>query len=103
MVSWPEELNRREAAVRQEIDELRDQIEELTGHLADREVVLSRLEIARETRTEILSGDETVMVAPERFRTQPARSGQTPTPSADCASASPACGCAIRAPAAWRT
>lgn len=63
MVSWLEELDRREAAVRGEIAELRDQIEELTSRLAEREDVLSRLQITRETMTEILSGDETVSVA----------------------------------------
>jgi hypothetical protein len=63
MVSWLEELDRREAAARGEIAELRDRIEELTRRLAEREVALSRLEITRETMTEILSGDETVSVA----------------------------------------
>lgn len=63
MVSWLEELDRREAAAREEIAELRDQIEELTRRLAEREDVLSRLQITRETMTEILSGNETVSVA----------------------------------------
>jgi hypothetical protein len=63
MVSWLEELDRRESAARVEIAELRDQIEELTRRLAEREGVLSRLQITRETMTEILSGDETVSVA----------------------------------------
>jgi hypothetical protein len=63
MVSWLEELDRREAASREEITELRDQIKELTSRLAEREDVLSRLQITRETMTEILSGDETVSVA----------------------------------------
>lgn len=63
MVSWLDELDRREAAARQEVAELRDQIEELTSRLAEREDVLSRLQITRETMTEILSGsDETVSV-----------------------------------------
>lgn len=60
MVSWLEELDRREAAAREEIAELLAQIEELTRRLAGREEVLSRLMITRETMTEILSGDETV-------------------------------------------
>ncbi|OEJ28967.1 hypothetical protein AS594_35650 [Streptomyces agglomeratus] len=60
MVSWLEELERREAAAREKIGELRTRIEELDGHLAEREMVLSRLEITRETMTEILYGDETV-------------------------------------------
>ncbi|MEU7061916.1 hypothetical protein [Streptomyces sp. NPDC046197] len=55
MVSWLEELERREAAAREKVDELRARIEELTGHLAEQESVLSRLEITRETMTEILS------------------------------------------------
>ena len=63
MVSWLEELDRREAAARKKIVELRDQIEELSRRLAEREDVLSRLQITRETMTEILSGDETVSVA----------------------------------------
>ncbi|MDF2269264.1 hypothetical protein P2Q00_28050 [Streptomyces coacervatus] len=62
MVSWLEELDRRAAAAREEIAELRDRIGELTRRLAEREEVLSRLEITRETMTEILSGDETVTV-----------------------------------------
>lgn len=60
MVSWLEELDRREAAAREEISEPCDRIEVLTGHLAEQEEVLSRLEITRETMTEILSGDEAV-------------------------------------------
>ncbi|MES5824658.1 hypothetical protein [Streptomyces sp. RG80] len=48
---------------REEIAELRVRIEELTARLAEREEVLSRLEITRETMTEILSGDETVTIA----------------------------------------
>ncbi|MFI1106146.1 hypothetical protein [Streptomyces melanogenes] len=60
MVSWLEELDRREAAAREEIAELRLQIDELTRRLAGREEVLSRLVITRETMTEILSGDGTV-------------------------------------------
>ncbi|WP_280883506.1 hypothetical protein [Streptomyces pseudovenezuelae] len=55
-----EELERREAAAGEEIGELRAEIEELTGCLAEEESVLSRLEITRETMTEILSGDEMV-------------------------------------------
>ncbi|MFJ3799985.1 hypothetical protein ACIPSJ_27350 [Streptomyces sp. NPDC090088] len=62
MASWLEELDRREAAAREEIAGLRDQIEELTRRLAEREDVLSRLQITRETMTEILSGGETVSV-----------------------------------------
>jgi chromosome segregation ATPase len=57
MVSWLEEIERREAAARAEISELRSRMEELAGRLAEREAVLSRLEITRETMTEILSGN----------------------------------------------
>ncbi|MFE4969018.1 hypothetical protein [Streptomyces sp. NPDC056660] len=53
MVSWLEELERREAAAREEIAELRDRIEELSLGLVEREKVLTRLEITRETMTEI--------------------------------------------------
>ncbi|MFE3493840.1 hypothetical protein ACFXOS_12125 [Streptomyces sp. NPDC059175] len=63
MVSWLEELDRRDAAARVEIAELRHQIAELSRRLAEREDVLSRLQITRETMTEILSGGETVSVA----------------------------------------
>ncbi|WP_405639058.1 hypothetical protein [Streptomyces sp. NBC_00019] len=57
MVSWLEELERREAGARARISELRGQINELAGQLAEQEAVVSRLEITRETMTEILSGD----------------------------------------------
>lgn len=57
MVSWLEELERREARVRERISELRGQIAELTVRLAEQEAAVSRLEITRETMTEILAGD----------------------------------------------
>jgi hypothetical protein len=57
MVSWLEELERREARAREQISELRGQIEELMARLAEQEAAVSRLEITRETMTEILSGD----------------------------------------------
>ncbi|MEU5323439.1 hypothetical protein AB0G67_42815 [Streptomyces sp. NPDC021056] len=60
MVSWLEELDRREAAAREEIAELRAQIVELTRRLAGREEVLSRLVITRETMTEILTWEDHV-------------------------------------------
>lgn len=63
MASWLEELDRREAAAREEIAELRGRIEELLRRLAEQEEVLSRLQITRETMTEILSGEEAVSVA----------------------------------------
>jgi hypothetical protein len=63
MVSWLEEIERRETAARAEISELRSRMEELAGRLAEREAVLSRLEITRETMTEILSGEGAVTVS----------------------------------------
>ncbi len=58
MASWLEKLERREAAAREQIDELRARIEELSGRLAEQETVLSRLEITRETMTELLDDGE---------------------------------------------
>ncbi|MFD7015352.1 hypothetical protein [Streptomyces sp. NPDC059928] len=57
MVSWLEELQRREARARERISELQGRIEELTGQLAEQQSVVFRLEITRETMSEILSGD----------------------------------------------
>ena len=56
MASLIEELQRREAAARHEVDELRGEIARLTERLARAEERLSRLEITRETVTEILGG-----------------------------------------------
>jgi transcriptional regulator with XRE-family HTH domain len=56
MGSLIEELQRREAAARQEVDELRGEIARLTERLARAGERLSRLEITRETVAEILSG-----------------------------------------------
>jgi hypothetical protein len=50
------ELRRREAAARQEVDELRGETARLTERLARAEERLSRLGIARETVAEILGG-----------------------------------------------
>ncbi|WP_438296152.1 hypothetical protein [Streptomyces sp. HUAS TT7] len=60
MVSWLEEIERREAAARERIDELQARIAELSESLTEQEAVLSRLEITRETMSEILSGGEAV-------------------------------------------
>ena len=49
MSSLIEELQRREAAARQEVDELRGEIARLNERLARAEERLSRLEITRET------------------------------------------------------
>ena len=54
MASLIEELQRREAAARHEVDELRGEIARLNERLARAEERLSRLEITRETVTEIL-------------------------------------------------
>jgi hypothetical protein len=56
MGSLIEELRRREAAARQEADELRGEIARLNERLARAEERLSRLEITRETVAEILGG-----------------------------------------------
>jgi hypothetical protein len=56
MGSLIEELQRREAAARQEVDELRGEIARLNDRLARAGERLSRLEITRETVTEILGG-----------------------------------------------
>ncbi|MEV0641302.1 hypothetical protein AB0I77_41545 [Streptomyces sp. NPDC050619] len=60
MVSWLEELERREAAARHRIAELRGQIEELKALLVEEEGVVPRLEITRETMPEVLSADDAV-------------------------------------------
>lgn len=60
MASWLEEIERREAAARERIGELRARMTELSESLAEQEIVLSRLEITRETMTEILADDATV-------------------------------------------
>src|SRR6266849_6341000 len=57
MGSLIEELQRREAAARQEVDELRGEIAQLNDGLARAEERLSRLEITRETVAEILGAE----------------------------------------------
>jgi len=56
MASLIEELQRREAAARQEVDELRGEIARLGERLARAEERLSRLEVTRETVAGILGG-----------------------------------------------
>lgn len=56
MGSLIEELQRREAAARREVDELRGEIAQLNERLTQAEEKLSRLEITRETVAEILGG-----------------------------------------------
>lgn len=72
MVSWVEELERRETAVRDRIPELRGQIEELTDLLIEQEGVVSRLEITRETMSEIFT-------APHRHSNRLERSSERPS------------------------
>jgi hypothetical protein len=56
MGSLIDELQRREAAAREEAEELRGRIAQLTGRLAQADERLSRLMIARETVEEVLNG-----------------------------------------------
>jgi uncharacterized protein involved in exopolysaccharide biosynthesis len=56
MASLIEELRRREAEARQEVDKLRGEIARLHERLVRAEERLSRLEITRETVAEILGG-----------------------------------------------
>jgi hypothetical protein len=56
MGSLTDELQRREVAVREEADELRGRIAQLTESLAQVEERLSRLMITRETVDEVLNG-----------------------------------------------
>lgn len=71
MGSLIDELQRREAAAREEAEELRGQIAQLTARLAGAEERLSRLVVARETVDEVLSetGPEAMPeeTAPSRF------------------------------------
>ncbi len=60
MGSLIEELQRREAAARQEVDELRGEIARLNDRLARAEERLSRLEITRETVAEILGAERPI-------------------------------------------
>jgi hypothetical protein len=66
MASLIEELRRREAAARREVDELRGEIARLSERLARAEERLARLEITRETVAEILGGAGTAEAAAER-------------------------------------
>jgi cell division septum initiation protein DivIVA len=79
MGSLIDELQRREAAAREEAEELRGQIAELTERLAGAEERLSRLVITRETVDEVLSeaGAEASPAA-VADGTVPPRSGHLP-------------------------
>ncbi|MFF2554851.1 hypothetical protein ACFVUS_27875 [Nocardia sp. NPDC058058] len=63
MVSWRDELARRETAAAEQVEHLRRQIAELTEQLVVAEQMLSKLVITRETMTEILT--ETDIAGPE--------------------------------------
>jgi hypothetical protein len=79
MGSLIDELRRREAVAREEAEELRGQIAQLTERLAEAEDRLSRLVIARETVDEVLSeaGPQASPAAvPEE--TGPSRPGHLP-------------------------
>src|SRR5215472_9717112 len=80
MASLIEELRRREAAARQEADELRGEIARLTERLARAEERLSRLEITRETVAEILGGAGTGEAAAGR-EAEPAEADPAPSGS----------------------
>ncbi|WP_067479803.1 hypothetical protein [Nocardia amamiensis] len=54
MGSWLDELGRREADARQRAQGLRERIAELSQQLATEELLLSRLQVTRETMVEIL-------------------------------------------------
>jgi hypothetical protein len=76
MGSLVDELQRREAAAREEAEELRGRIAQLAECLAGAEERLSRLVIARETVDEVLSGsgpDASLVAMPEE--TVPSRLG----------------------------
>jgi hypothetical protein len=78
MGSLIDELQRREAAARQEAEELRERIAQLTERLAQAEGRLSRLVITRETVDEVLSapGAEAVPAAVPADGVAPSRSGR---------------------------
>jgi hypothetical protein len=75
MGSLIDELQRREAAAREEAEELRGRIAQLAERLAQADERLSRLVIARETVEEVLSGaDSEAAVTPDGAG--PSRSGR---------------------------
>jgi len=75
MASLIEELRRREAAARQEVDELRGEIARLGERLARAEERLSRLEVTRETVAEILGGVGTGTDEPAAGAADPSLAG----------------------------
>jgi hypothetical protein len=73
MGSLIDELQRREAAARAEVEELRGRIAALAEHLAQAEERLSRLVITRETVEEVLEGAATEMAPVSPAAEQPGR------------------------------
>ena len=80
MASLIEELQRREAAARHEVDELRGEIARLNERLARAEERLARLEITRETVAEILGGAGTDEATAGR-EVEPASGAADPAPA----------------------
>ncbi|WP_207945005.1 hypothetical protein [Actinomadura rubrisoli] len=79
MGSLFDELARREAAVRQRIEEIQEQIAELNGLLEAEEDRLSRLVITRETVQEVL-GESAGVIAEPVTGPGPADAGETTSP-----------------------
>ena len=81
MGSLLDELERREAAARAEVEELRGRIAELTEQLADAEERLARLVITRETVNEVLAAateEASPVPAEQPGRPVPAVPGRSP-------------------------
>jgi hypothetical protein len=98
MASLVEELRRREAAARREVDELRGEIERLAERLARAEERLSRLEITRETVAEILGGVGTDEAAGREA--EPAAGAADPPPAGSRLAGGPPVGVVTVPP--WR-
>lgn len=83
MGSLFEELEAREAAARVRVDELEEQLAEVTGWLEEAQEILERLRIARETVFEVMAemsaGTSTV---PDTEAAEPVVTGDAQEPSA---------------------
>ncbi|WP_306364984.1 hypothetical protein [Nocardia sp. CC227C] len=77
MVSWREELARREAEAEEQAGRLRGEIAELTEQLNAVEQRLARLVVTRETMAEILSGTGGEIVEPVPERRSPEQCADT--------------------------
>ncbi|MFD3580928.1 hypothetical protein [Streptomyces sp. NPDC058683] len=80
MVSLPEELQAREAAARQRVEELQPEAAELAVRLERARADLSRLEITRETVMEVLADLSAADVAPEVEAHDTPEPRETPAP-----------------------